>query len=165
MQFLAGILAHARGGCLLTTPTINGYKRYRPFTLAPDRVCWSWGNRGAMLRVIGGYGDPGTRVENRIGDPAANPYLYLASQVVAGLDGVDQAMDPGPATQTPYESEAEALPGSLMEAITAFRSDGLYRKALGESFVDYLVTLKEAEVARFLSEVTDWEQKEYFSLF
>jgi len=165
MQFLAGILAHARGGCLLTTPTINGYKRYRPFTLAPDRACWSWGNRGAMLRVIGGCGDPGTRVENRIGDPAANPYLYLASQVVAGLDGVDQAMDPGPATQTPYESEAEALPGSLMEAITAFRSDALYRKTLGESFVDYLVTLKEAEVGRFLSEVTDWEQKEYFSLF
>jgi glutamine synthetase len=52
-----------------------------------------------------------------------------------------------------------------MEAITAFRSDALYRKALGESFVDYLVTLKEAEVARFLCEVTDWEQKEYFSLF
>ncbi len=164
-NFLAGILAHARAACLLTTPTINGYKRYRPHTLAPDRAGWGWGNRGAMLRVIGGHADPGTRIENRVGDPAANPYLYLCAQIIAGLDGIDQALDPGPPTETPYETSAERLPASLMEAIAAFRSDTVFRKALGDSFCDYLLALKEAEVARFLSEVTDWEQKEYFSVF
>ena len=118
-----------------------------------------------MLRVIGGHADPGTRIENRVGDPAANPYLYLCTQIIAGLDGIDQVLDPGPPTETPYETSAERLPASLMEAIAAFRSDTVFRKALGDSFCDYLLALKEAEVARFLSEVTDWEQKEYFSVF
>jgi glutamine synthetase len=165
LHFLGGILAHAQAGCLFTTPTINGYKRYRPFALAPDRVGWGWGNRGAMLRVIGGHTDLGTRIENRIGDPAANPYLYLCSQIISGLDGIDRALDPGPSTETPYQTQSEPLPSSLMEAIAAFRADPVFREALGESFTDYILTLKEAEVARFLSEVTDWEQKEYFSLF
>src|SRR5207253_8091257 len=80
-QYLAGLLAHARASSALSTPTINGYKRYRPYSLAPDRVVWGKENRGAMLRVVGGPGDPGTRIENRIGEPAANPYLYFASQI------------------------------------------------------------------------------------
>jgi glutamine synthetase len=71
--YLAGLLAHARGACAFSTPTINGYKRYRPYSLAPDRVIWGKENRGAMLRVVGGPKDPGTRIENRIGEPAANP--------------------------------------------------------------------------------------------
>jgi glutamine synthetase len=164
-QFLAGILTHARAACLLTTPTINGYKRYRPHTLAPDRAGWGFGNRGSMLRVIGGPADAGTRIENRVGDPAANPYLYIAAQIISGLDGIDQGLDPGPPTETPYETSAEKLPASLMEAIAAFRSDVVFRGALGDTFFDYLVALKEAEVARFLSEVTDWEQREYFAVF
>ncbi|MCD6044318.1 MAG: putative glutamine synthetase (glnA4-like), partial [Burkholderiales bacterium] len=84
-HYLSGLLAHARGACALSTPTINGYKRYRPYTLAPDRVIWGKENRGALVRVVGGPGDPGTRLENRIGEPAANPYLYLASQIYSGL--------------------------------------------------------------------------------
>ena len=57
-----------------------------------------------MLRVIGaGAGDPATRVENRIGDPAANPYFYMASQALAGLDGVARGLAPPPPTETPYE--------------------------------------------------------------
>ena len=83
-------LAHARGAAAFTTPTINGYKRYRQYTLAPDRVIWGRDNRGVMLRVIGGAGDAATRIENRVGEPSANPYLYMASQIVCGLDGVEQ---------------------------------------------------------------------------
>ena len=164
-QFLAGLLHHAPAACLLTTPTINGYKRYKPFTLAPDRIAWGNENRGAMLRVIGGPHDSATRIENRVGDPAANPYLYLGSQIIAGLSGIDQALHPGVATETPYDSPATALPASLMEAIAAFRSDSVFRDALGTRVSDYLLTIKDAEVARFLSEVTDWEQREYFSLY
>ena len=80
---------------LFATPTINGYRRYRPYSLAPDRAIWGRDNRGVMLRVLGGTGDPATRLENRVGEPAANPYLYLASQVLSGLDGIDRKLDPG----------------------------------------------------------------------
>src|SRR6185503_9235006 len=86
--WLAGLLAHARGATALSTPTINGYKRYRPYTLAPDRVIWGRENRGALIRVVGRPGDAGTRVENRGGEPAANPYLYFASQIHSGMDGI-----------------------------------------------------------------------------
>ena len=67
-----------------STPTLNGYKRYRPFSLAPDRAIWGRDNRGVMVRVLGGPGDPATHLENRVGEPAANPYLYMASQIVSG---------------------------------------------------------------------------------
>ena len=164
-QFLAGLLAHARATAALATPTINGYKRYRPYSLAPERVIWGRDNRGAMLRVIGGPDDPGTRLENRLGEPAANPYLYFASQIHAGLDGIRRRLDPGPSVDTPYESQAALLPRSLGEALGALREDSALREGLGGGFVDYFCRLKEAEIARFNLEVTEWEQREYFELF
>jgi len=164
-QYLAGLLAHARAACAFATPTLNGYKRYRPYSLAPDRVTWGKENRGAMLRVIGGKGDPGTRIENRIGEPAANPYLYFASQVYSGLDGIDRKLKPPPSADTPYEARAELLPRTLAEALAALREDAVVRKAFGKAFVEYYCTLKEAEIARFNLEVTEWEQREYFDLY
>ena len=98
---------------VFTTPTINGYKRYRSYSLAPDRAIWGRDNRGVMIRVLGGAGDAATRLENRIGEPAANPYLYMASQILSGLDGVDRKLDPGPSADTPYETKAALLPKSL----------------------------------------------------
>src|ERR1035441_9298905 len=65
-QYVAGLLEHARAACLIAAPTINGYKRYRPYSLAPNKIVWARDNRGAMIRVIGGPGDPGTHLENRI---------------------------------------------------------------------------------------------------
>jgi len=164
-HYVAGLLAHARGASVFTTPTINGYKRLRPYTLAPDRAVWSRDNRGAMIRALGRPDDPASRVENRIGEPAANPYLYMASQIIAGLDGIEQGREPAGPAETPYDAEAAALPRSLMEAVAALRDDTLFRDALGDRLVDYILALKEAEIARFLSEVTDWEHREYFELF
>src|SRR5882762_11550 len=66
-HYLGGLLAHAGAAAAFTTPTINGYKRYRSYALAPDRVIWGRDNRGVMIRVIGAAGDPATRLENRIG--------------------------------------------------------------------------------------------------
>lgn len=165
LHYAGGVLAHAGAACVFTTPTINGYKRYQPYSLAPDRAIWGCDNRGVMLRVLGGAGDPGTRIENRIGEPAANPYLYLASQVIAGLDGIACGTDPGPSADTPYETGAEKLPANLIEAVAALKGSALYRAALGDAFVDYIVHIKEAEIARFLATVTDWEQREYFEIF
>ena len=164
-EFAAGLLAHARAASVFTTPTINGYKRYKPYSLAPDRLVWGRDNRGALIRVVGGAGDAGTRLENRAGEPAANPYLYMVSQVLSGLDGMEKGLDPGPPTETPYETDALRLSRSLMEALDALSEEDLFRDKLGDTFVDYFVTLKEAEISRFLAEVTDWEHREYFEIF
>ena len=164
-HFLAGLLAHARSAAAFTTPTINGYKRYRPFALAPDRAIWGRDNRGVMVRVMGASGDAATHLENRVGEPAANPYLYMASQIIAGLDGVARTLDPGPSADTPYETKAEFLPKSLNEALDALRVSACFRAGFGDGFVDYYLRIKQAEVDRFQLEVTEWEQREYFELY
>ena len=87
--FLAGLLANARAAAAFAAPTINGYKRYHGVnTMAPIQAVWARDNRGVMVRVMGEPGDPATHLENRIGEPLANPYLYMASQIHAGLDGI-----------------------------------------------------------------------------
>jgi glutamine synthetase len=164
-NFLAGLLTHASASAAFATPTLNGYKRYRPYSLAPERAIWGRDNRGAMLRVLGGPGDPATRIENRIGEPAANPYLYFASQIHCGLDGVRRKLDPGAPEQTPYESKAAHLPRSLEEAVAALKADEALKAGFGTAFVDYYCHLKEAEITRFQLEVSDWEHREYFELF
>src|SRR6267378_5064212 len=135
-HFLGGLLAHAGAAAAFTTPTINGYKRYRAYALAPDRVIWGRDNRGVMMRVIGGPGDPATRLENRVGEPAANPYLYMAAQIVTGLDGLKRALDPGPCADTPYETAAPFLPKSLEEALTALRQNACFAEGFGQRFID-----------------------------
>jgi glutamine synthetase len=164
-HYLAGLMAHAPGACALSTPTINGYKRYRPYSLAPDRLVWGKENRGAAFRVVGGPGDPGSRIENRIGEPAANPYLYLASQVHSGLDGMARKLPLPRSADTPYEAKAELLPRSLEEALWALRKDKVLVDGFGKTFVDYYCRIREAEIARFNAEVSDWEHREYFDLF
>ncbi|MBR0829193.1 glutamine synthetase [Bradyrhizobium manausense] len=163
--YLAGLLDHARASAVFTTPTINGYKRYRSYSLAPDRAIWGRDNRGVMIRVLGGAGDAATRLENRIGEPAANPYLYMASQILSGLDGVDRKLDPGPSADTPYETKAPLLPKSLRDAVAALKDDPFFREKLGGEFVDYYTHIKNAEIDRFQAEVSDWEHREYFEMF
>jgi glutamine synthetase len=163
--YMAGLLEHARASAVFSTPTINGYKRYRSYSLAPDRAIWGRDNRGVMIRVLGGPDDPATRLENRIGEPAANPYLYMASQILSGLDGIDRSLDPGASADTPYETKANLLPTSLREAVFALKDDPFFRAAMGEKFIDYYVFIKNAEIERFQSEITEWEQREYFEMF
>ncbi|MGX6448235.1 glutamine synthetase family protein [Patulibacter sp. S7RM1-6] len=163
-RYLAGLLTHARAAAVFTTPTVNGYKRYVPFSLAPDRVLWGIDNKGAMVRAVGGPGDPATRLENRSGEPAANPYLYVASQVISGLDGLDHELDPGAPTDDPYATDAPLLPRSLAEALDALEADPVFARALGADVVAWYAALKRAEVERYLAHVSDWEQREYFGL-
>jgi glutamine synthetase len=169
--YLGGLLAHARAAAAFTTPTINGYKRYRAYSLAPDRAIWGRDNRGVMIRVLGQPGDAATRLENRAGEPAANPYLYVASQIYSGLEGIARRLDPGPSADTPYEAAAALLPKNLGEALTALRADESFRAGFGGGFIDYYTHIKAAEIERFQKEaadqadVTPWEQKEYLDLF
>ena len=162
---------------VFATPTVNGYRRFRPNSLAPDRAGWGYDHRGVMLRVLGAPGDPASRIENRIGEPAANPYLYIASQIVAGLDGIDNKIDPGPRDDEPYAADRPMLPKSLPAALDALDKEPLFRRQFGDMFIDYYLKLKRNEAGRYqrwLEEggvvpaddgTTEWEQKEYFDFF
>lgn len=165
MHWMGGLLDNAVPGAVFSTPTINGYKRYRPFSLAPDRAVWAQDNRGAMLRVLASPGDRASRIENRIGEPAANPYLYLASQVVSGLDGLARRVDPGASADAPYDAQVPMLPQTLARAIDALEKSDMFRQAFGDGFVNYLVEIKRSEIRRYELEVSEWEQREYFDLF
>ena len=164
-HWLAGLLAHAGAATAFSTPTINGYKRYAPYSLAPDRAGWGRDDRGAMLRVVGTPGDPATHLENRAGEPAANPYLYIAAQILSGLDGIARGIDPGPPAEIAYEAKVPALPRTLGEALHALRQDACFREGLGDAFIAYYTRIKEAELARYQQSVSEWEQREYFEIF
>jgi glutamine synthetase len=179
-QWVAGTLEHAAASSVFATPTVNGYRRRRPFSLAPSRATWGFDNRGAMMRVLSaGPDDKASHVENRIGEPAANPYLYMASQALAGLDGIRRGLDPGPLSDEPYVEETRPLlPDTLDDAVDALHKSDFYRAQLGDSFVEYLSTMKRAELdryhahvraqdnpAEYVQDVTEWEHREYFELF
>src|SRR6202007_2653267 len=107
-----------------------GYKRYHGINaMAPIQAIWARDNRGVMVRVLGQPGDPSTHLENRVGEPAANPYLYMAAQIHAGLDGIPHRRDPGPSADTPYETKAPSLPSDLGEALAALRGSEMFGKA------------------------------------
>ena len=176
-HFVAGLLEHAKPMTIFTTPTVNGYGRFRPYSFAPDRIGWAFENRGAMVRVQGGAGDSSTHIENRLGEPAANPYLYMAANIAAGLDGIiRRAQPPPPVTTDPYAAEAEPLPSSLGAAIAALEGDTMFRRAFGDAFVDFYLMMKRAEYARYeaaIAEhpipegavVSEWEMREYFEVY
>jgi glutamine synthetase len=176
-QYVAGILKHARAATVFTTPTVNGYKRFKPNSLAPDRAGWGVDNRGTMIRVLGGYGIKSTHFENRAGEPAANPYLYFASQIFAGLDGIENRLDPGVPSDEAYTDEREAIPKSLQEAVDSLRGSSMFQNKMGKLFVDYIIKIKESEISRYMAYVekeqvedyqnivTEWEHKEYFEIF
>lgn len=163
--WIAGLLAHAAESCLLTTPTVNGYKRYRPHQLAPDRIQWGFDNRGGMVRAIMSPDDSASRVENRVAETTANPYYFFASQILSGLDGLNRELVPPEAVENPYDADVDALPDSLLSAIQHFEDSTFYREKMGDVFVDYLSHIKRAEWDRYHLEVSDWEQREYFGLY
>jgi len=163
--WIAGLLKHAAASSVLIAPSVNSYKRYLPFQLAPNRIQWGQDNRGAMLRTLLQEGDRASRVENRAPDSSANPYYALAAQLIAGADGISGGRVAPAPTQAPYEGSDAQLPRSLGDALQAFEVSPLYRRALGDAFADYLLHLKRFEWERYLSTVSEWEQAEYFNLY
>ncbi|MGC1439421.1 MAG: glutamine synthetase family protein [Burkholderiaceae bacterium] len=170
-HYLAGLLNHAKGMTVMCTPTTNGYGRFQPNALAPQSVVWGRDNRGAMLRVIGGVGDVATRIENRLGEPAANPYLYIASQIYAGLAGLNNKQLPPVATDSPYEQNGEGtgntatrIPTSLADAVRSVQIDTAMTSAFGVDFINYYCRIKDAENQRFeaAEDKTEFHRREYF---
>ena len=166
-HWLAGLVAHGRAMAPLCVPTINAYARFRPNAMAPQSVVWGRDNRGAMLRVLGGAGDAATRIENRIGEPMANPYLYFAAQIHAGLDGIERRLVPPREASSPYADGGEALPTSLGEALDALAGDDVLVRAFTPQVVDWFTRIKRAEIGRHAAadDSAAWQAREYFSRF
>ena len=164
-HYIGGLLEHGAALTAFSNPTINGYKRLNANPLAPNRILWAHDNRGAMLRLVGGHTEPSTRIENRTGEPAAN--LYMASQIYAGLDGIQNRTDPGePVKGDPYQQvDKPPMPRSLMDAVEALDRSAVLRAGFGGWFVDHFLHIKRAEIGRFLAHVTDWEHREYFEMY
>lgn len=169
-HWLAGLLAHAQGMAALCAPTIPAYSRFQGSVMAPQAAVWGRDNRGAMLRVVGdqpGSASPATRIENRIGEPLANPYLMIAAQVLAGLDGLQRRLQPGPPTESPYAAGLPALPATLAAALDALAADSVLQQGLGAAMAHVLDTVKRQELARHeqAADKPMWLRREYFSRF
>ncbi|MEP4037618.1 glutamine synthetase family protein [Pseudophaeobacter sp.] len=163
--WIAGLLTHAAECSLMIAPTVNSYKRYLPYQLAPDRIQWGWDNRGAMLRALMQPGDAASRIENRAPDSSANPYYAIAAQVLAGSAGMAAGLQAPAPTSSPYDVGAARLPRSLGQALEGFVGSDLFTATLGGEFTSYLAQLKRFEWDRYLNTVSEWEQAEYFNLF
>lgn len=163
--WIAGLLNHAAECSLMIAPTVNSYKRYLPYQLAPDRIQWGQDNRGAMLRALMQPNDAASRIENRAPDSSANPYYAIAAQILAGSAGMAAGLQAPAPTTSPYGAGAERLPRSLGQALEGFASSELFASSLGAEFVSYLTQLKRFEWSRYLNTVSEWEQAEYFNLF
>ncbi len=162
MSAIAGILAHAPALAAMCNPTINSYKRFGPDNLAPWLIDWGLDNRSAMVRIPPERG-PAARIEMRLGDASANPYLAIAGLLAAAHLGIrDELVPPEPLDGYGYNPDRAAkLPGNLSSALDALEADDALAKMLGERFVQTFLTYKRDEIDRFGKFVTDWEFQEY----
>lgn len=165
-SFMAGVLKHASAMTALTNPTVNAYKRLQPDSLAPYRINWGYDNRSTLVRIPPERGS-GTRLEIRVGDAAANPYVVFAAVLAAGLDGVKNKLQaPEVASGWSYhEEQYEVLPQSLSSALDALEADEVLCEALEQKFITTFVSMKRDEIARYLAHVSDWEIAEYLEDF
>ena len=165
-NFLGGLIHHAESLVALTNPTVNSYKRINaPRTLSgatwsPNTVTFGGNNRTHMVRVP----DEG-RIEFRLPDGAANPYLMMAGIMAAGLHGIDAKMDPGKRLDIDMYAEghkvkdAKKLPLNLLDAIRNFEKDEYLRQAIGKDVSDAYIKLKTDDWNKFCRHLTQWERE------
>ncbi|MBA2349112.1 MAG: glutamine synthetase [Solirubrobacterales bacterium] len=163
-HFVGGILAHAPATMALLNPTVNAYRRLVPDSLAPTQANWGWDNRSTFVRIPPERG-PATRIEVRVGDGGANPYLATAALLAAGAHGLRERTEPPePISGDAYraeQSEATRLPHCLEDALDALDGDTVLREALGAPLVDMFLAMKRFEVERHRAWTSDWELEEY----
>ena len=172
-QFMGGLLKHAPALAAVCAPTVNSYKRLvvgrslTGATWAPAYITYGDNNRSSMIRI------PKGRLELRLPDGAANPYLATAAVIAAGLDGIDRQLDPGvPRNTNLYEWSEQALadagigllPQNLGSALDALQADALICDALGPVSQEFL-KLKRMEWLEYQRHVSDWEIKQYLEFF
>ena len=173
-QFLAGILVHARALTAICAPTVNSYKRLvvgrslSGATWAPAYIAYGDNNRTACVRI------PSGRLEMRLPDGSANPYLAGAAILAAGLDGIERRLDPGePLNENLYElSQKELkrrkiglLPQNLAEAIDALEADEVVKAGLGVDLASEFISIKRMEWIEYSRHVSEWETSRYIEMF
>lgn len=172
-HFLAGLLTHAHALTAICAPTVNSYKRLvvgrslSGATWAPAYITYGDNNRSSMVRA------PGGRLELRLPDGSCNPYLATAAVIAAGLDGIENELEPGdPYNINLYDlSEADlkdkgirTLPQNLKAAIDALEQDEVIQNALGV-LAEEFITLKQMEWVEYMRHVSDWEVQRYLEFF
>ena len=162
--FLGGLLHSAEALCSIFTPTVNSYKRLNAqrtlsgATWSPNAVTYGGNNRTHMIRIP----DAG-RFELRLPDGATNPYLLQAAALAAGLDGMANKRDPGTRLDINMYTDGQKLknvrrlPLNLLDAIRSTDKSKVLRAALGDSFVDSYVKMKNEEWSGFTRHLTAWE--------
>jgi glutamine synthetase len=172
-QYVAGLLTHARGFCAVTNPLVNSYKRLVPGYEAPTNVAWSMRNRSPLVRIPDRRGI-GTRCELRMPDPSANPYLALAVQLAAGLDGIERTLvPPDPVNKNIFTMSfrerrryrIDELPRDLHEALDMLEKDGIIRDALGSHIYERFVEAKREEWQEYIGQVSEWELNRYLGQY
>ena len=159
--WLGGLLRHARASTLLFAPYVNSYKRFRAGSFAPTAIAWSYDNRTAGYRVVGRGAS--MRVECRVPGADANPYLSLAATLAAGLDGLENRIEPPPMFRGDLYAAAEMprVPHGLPEAVAEFEASPLFQEAFGADVVEHLVHFARTEQQKFDETVTTWERRRY----
>ena len=173
LHYIGGLLRHARGFTAITNPLVNSYKRLVPGYEAPVNVAWSMRNRSPMIRIPDRRG-AGTRIELRIPDPAANPYLALAVQLAAGLDGIATEADARePVNTNIWEMShrekrrlrIDDLPHNLEEACGELEKDEVMTEALGEHITTHFLAAKRQEWEEYITQVSQWELDNYLAKY
>jgi glutamine synthetase len=173
LHYIGGLLKHARGCCAITNPLVNSYKRLVPGYEAPVNVAWSMRNRSPMLRIPERRG-LGTRVEHRVPDPAANPYLALAVMLAAGLDGIRTKADHRePVNENIWEMShrekrrlrIDDLPQNLSEACDELEKNEVVTTALGPHITSQFLAAKRQEWSEYITQVSQWELDNYLAKY
>jgi len=173
LNYIGGLLRHARGMCAITNPLVNSYKRLVPGYEAPVNVAWSIRNRSPLIRVPDRRG-PGTRCELRMPDPAANPYLALTVMLAAGLDGIETKADHRePVNENIWEMSfrekrrlrIDDLPHDLNEALDELEKDDVIIEALGKHITSHFVAAKRQEWRDYITQVSAWELDNYLAKY
>lgn len=173
LHYIGGLLRHARGFTAITNPLVNSYKRLVPGYEAPVNVAWSMRNRSPMIRIPDRRGT-GTRIELRTPDPAANPYLALAVQLAAGLDGIATKADARePVNTNIWEMShrekrrlrIDDLPHNLDEACNEMEKNNVVTGALGEHITTQYLAAKRLEWQEYITQVSPWELDNYLEKY
>jgi len=162
--FLGGWMKHIRETFAFYAPYPASYKRYVAGSFAPTGIAWSHDNRTAGFRIVG-HG-PSLRIECRAPGADANVYLAFAAAIAAGLDGIEQHIEPPPAFEGDVYAAAELphVPHSLNESIHALAESAWARATFGEEVVDHYLHFFRTEQRKFDAAVTDWERRRYFEM-
>ncbi|GAC1446105.1 MAG: glutamine synthetase family protein [Chloroflexota bacterium] len=160
--FLGGWMRHARPLTVLYAPSVNSYKRFQAGSFAPTGIAWSYDNRTAGFRVVGH--DSSLRIECRIPGADANPYMVYAASLAAGLDGIENRIEPPPIFQGDiYQSnDLPHVPMNLAEATREYESSDLARAAFGEDVFEHYLHFLKTEQRKFDEVVTCWERARFF---